>query len=138
MALNGLSYQGVFPDIGDYMYYVADIWATGVQYGHRVELCNMVMSDDWKNDPVKRIKLLHDFAYTTVGVFVDGYDVSATLTDTLMLPDRSVRQWTWQYCTEWGFFQEANIYYPMRSTLVSHDYFIDFCKRIFGDDVPYP
>jgi len=29
-ALNGLSYHGFFPEIGDYMYYVADIWATGV------------------------------------------------------------------------------------------------------------
>jgi len=44
LALNGGAYHGWFPVIGDYMYYVADIWATGAQYGHRVEMCNMVLS----------------------------------------------------------------------------------------------
>ena len=83
MALNGFSYHGAFPDYGDYMYYVADIWATGVQYGHRVEICNMVLSEEWKTDP---IKLLHDFAYDKVGVFFGGYDVTATIS---YLPIRS-------------------------------------------------
>lgn len=71
MSLNGLGYFGVFPDFGDYMYYVADIWATGIQYGHRTKICEMVLSDDWKTDPIKE---LHDFAFN-ISVFVGGYDV---------------------------------------------------------------
>jgi len=64
-------------------------------------MCDMVLSEEWKTDPYK---LLHDFAYNVVGVFISGYDVKATLANTPVVDDRFIRQWTWQYCTEWGFF----------------------------------
>ena len=102
-ALNGLSYNGFFPNVGDYMYYVADIWATGIQYGNRTDICDMVLSDDWKNDPEKRIKLLHDFAFKK-GVSIHDYDASDNVKNILLRSDIFIRQWTWQYCTEWGFF----------------------------------
>lgn len=89
-ALNGLGYHGFFPEIGDYMYYFADIWATGAQYGHRVEMCNMVLSEEWKNFN-SSINLLHDFAYHTVGVFIDGYDAKSTVTNIMIRNDIFIR-----------------------------------------------
>ena len=55
-----MSYHGYFPELGDYMYYVADIFAGAIQYENRTGLCDMVLSDGWKEDPIQR---LHDLAY---------------------------------------------------------------------------
>jgi len=87
-ALNGKGYHGFFPEIGDYMYYIADIWATGAQYGHRVAMCNMVLSEEWKTDP---IKLLRDFSWNTVGVFIDGYDASSNIGNLPVRTDLFIR-----------------------------------------------
>ena len=70
------------------MYYVADIWAAAAQYGHRVEMCNMVLSEEWKTDP---IKLLHDFAYFNVSVFIEGYDASSNIGHTPIRSDLFIR-----------------------------------------------
>jgi len=94
-ALNGMSWHGSFPDIGDYMYYVADIWATGVQYGHRIEICDMVLSEDWKTNATKRIELLHDFAWNNVSVHLSGYDVTSIIGRTPVSTSTFIRQWTW-------------------------------------------
>ena len=116
------------------MYYVADIFASAIQYEQRTELCEMVLSDGWKEDPIKR---LHDFA-SKVGVYIDDYDAKSTVSHLLIRSDIAIRQWTWQYCTEWGFFQEPNAVYPMRSALLTHDWFLGYCRRVFGDEVPLP
>ena len=87
-ALNGKAYTGFFPAMGDYMYFVADIWATGAQYGHRVEMCNMVLSEEWKTDP---IKLLRKFSWDTIDVKIDGYDVKSTITNTPVRSDLFIR-----------------------------------------------
>ena len=134
LKLAGAQFFGTFPDFGDFMYYVADIFATLIQYEQRTDLCKIVMSEDWKKDP---IKCLHDVAYNT-GVFLSDYDAKGTVSNVLIRSDVAIRQWTWQYCTEFGFFQVPNMAYPLRSALLSPDWFLGYCRRIFGNELPPP
>ena len=46
--------------------------------------------------------------------------------------DKNGRQWTWQVCTEFGWFQVANKDHPMRSTLINPTYWLNQCKYIFN------
>lgn len=43
-----------------------------------------------------------------------------------------MRQWTWQYCTEFAWFQVPNTEHPMRSALINADYWVPYCEAIFG------
>lgn len=45
----------------------------------------------------------------------------------------NLRQWTYQYCSEFGFFQTPrNDTYAMRSQLLRIDYWPDYCQRVFN------
>jgi len=46
-----------------------------------------------------------------------------------------MRQWTWQYCTEFGFFQTPNSVFPLRSAEIDYPFWIPYCKAIFGKDI---
>lgn len=48
--------------------------------------------------------------------------------------NKNLRQWTWQYCTEFGFFQTPS-QTPVRSTKISLPFWPDYCKRIFGKEL---
>jgi hypothetical protein len=50
----------------------------------------------------------------------------------------NMRQWTWQYCTEFGWFQMANKDHPLRSNLINETYWVPYCQSIFGDSVKEP
>jgi len=52
--------------------------------------------------------------------------------------DKNYRQWTYQYCTEFGWFQVPNADHPMRSQLINSQYWLDYCKRVFGDSYDGP
>lgn len=43
-----------------------------------------------------------------------------------------MRQWTWQYCTEFAWFQIPNPQHPMRSSLINSTYWVPYCESIFG------
>ena len=51
---------------------------------------------------------------------------------------KNIRQWTWQYCTEFGWFQSPNPVYPMRSQALKADFWLDYCQRIFSKDILPP
>ena len=52
--------------------------------------------------------------------------------------NKNSRQWMWQVCTEFGWFQVPNPVFPMRSQLLKLDYWLQFCKDIFADSVGPP
>ena len=37
---------------GDFMFFIADIFTMGVQYGTRTKMCEFIESDEWKRDPI--------------------------------------------------------------------------------------
>ena len=68
------------------------------------------------------------------GVAYDGYD-AATLSNTEIDVNNAGRQWTYQYCNEFGFFQTPNDDYPMRSQVLVESFWPDYCQRVFGQEI---
>ena len=65
------------------------------------------------------------------GLSYSQYD-ARLLSDTTIDINSSLRQWTYQYCNEFGFFQVPNDQQPMRSHFISYDFWPDYCSRVFG------
>jgi len=42
--------------------------------------------------------------------------------------NNNARQWSWQVCTEFGWFQIPNSVEPMRSDLLGPDFWLQWCK----------
>jgi hypothetical protein len=56
------------------MFYYADIFLEGVQYGHRTELCDLLATLDATSDPDSLVLAVADFGATTAGVTPPFYD----------------------------------------------------------------
>ena len=63
-----------------------------------------------------------------------GYDTVA-LSSPVIDINSSSRQWTYQFCNEFGFFPTPNVEEPMRSTDLTLPYWKDYCKRVFGREM---
>lgn len=48
--------------------------------------------------------------------------------------NKNMRQWTWQVCTEFGWFQTPWTVHPLRSQFIALDYWKPFCEAVFGQD----
>lgn len=55
---------------GDFMFFIADIFTMGVQYGTRTDLCNLITSASFKEDPWANLGIYADIK----GVKVADYD----------------------------------------------------------------
>jgi hypothetical protein len=117
------------------MWYIADLFTLGVQYGGRTELCDIFTSIAASNMSLQLsvVKQYGDKKGTTL----DQYD-RVSLSNTKMNYQDNMRQWTWQYCTEFGWFQMANKEHPMRSKLINESYWVPYCQAIFGDSIGEP
>lgn len=99
----------------DWMFYYADIFLESVQYGHRTELCDM-LTDLPADQPDLVVMAAASFGTNVAGVNPPDYDTrmsSSTVIDTYS----SARPWTFQYCTEYGWFQVPSEDNIMRSDL---------------------
>ena len=65
------------------------------------------------------------------GVKYEDYD-AATLSKTEIDTTKAGRQWSYQYCNEFGFYQTPNDTNPMRSMQLVESFWPDYCQRIFG------
>ena len=55
---------------GDFMLYIAEIFAIAVQEGNRIELCNMLIDPDFMKKPFTK---LGEFASEEVGIKIEDY-----------------------------------------------------------------
>lgn len=111
------------------MSYYADIVAGAVQYGGRTRLCNMLLPLHEANQEIIAKALVEYGAES--GTHPADYDreiVSSIVID----PNSSGRPWSYQYCTEYGWFQTMSTEHPMRSPMVDEAYFSKYCSDIFG------
>ena len=126
--MDTFNYTNVNIHDGDFMFFIADIFTTAVQYGSRTELCATLMTEDFKKDMVKGIA---DYS-ALKKVKLEDYD-ELTLKNTTFDINKNMRQWTWQYCTEFGWFQQPNTVFPTRSLLLNESYWLDMCQRFYGN-----
>ena len=57
----------------------------------------------------------------------DSYGLANTTVDV----NSSARPWTYQYCTEYGWFQTPSKKNPMRSEYIAQPYWSEMCERVF-------
>ena len=118
----------------DFQFYLADIFTTGVQYGNRVKMCDQFFDASESIDTL--MAAVVQFG-NNAGVTYDGY-WHKNLQDTTININDPGRQWTYEYCTQFAFFQTPNDVFPMRSEELGLPFWSYYCKAIFGDDIGEP
>lgn len=115
-----------------FLNYYVDSFAGLVQYGKRTHLCDVIVGGSAFQERYDNMK-----KFVTENNDPAGYMVSTVKNDSFWDSRDSGRQWTWQTCSELGWFQSAhpNPDEALRSSRVDVNFFLNFCKEIFGDDV---
>jgi len=124
--------MGASPEmnIGDFAFFFADIFVESVQYGDRTGLCSL-MSEIKDKDLMTQLDAIKKQA-AKAGVAPQDYCRKA-LSKTTIDYDSPMRQWTYQYCTEFGFYQTPSQEHEMRpSNLLDVPYWEQMCKELFG------
>lgn len=115
---------------GDFLYVVADMLAAAVQYGRDQMFCNTLANS---SDLVK--------GYASAGLSVlsamgsTPYEISLAVAEKIeVTPDDNMRQWMWQSCREFGWFQVANGTgnETSRSSKIDLPYHNEVCLRLYN------
>lgn len=121
----------------DFLYLIADTGAAAVQYGMKDSFCSALSSSP---TPLEGYA---DFArklYKTMNVSAVDMTAQGALSE---VPDDykdgiGMRQWYYQSCTEYGYWQNANpnSAQSTRSALINLNYHHQICMRLFGINEP--
>ncbi len=121
-------------DNTDFLYLVADMGALAVQYGYKTQFCNLLAGSDPMTGYATFTKeIFQSWQMTALSDSVAG----AIATDTSLYSSGvGNRQWWYQSCTEFGYFQNAwhDPAESARSQLINPAYHQAACQRLFGFD----
>jgi pimeloyl-ACP methyl ester carboxylesterase len=113
----------------DFIYVVADILAAAVQYGRHTGFCQALINgqDPIKDYAVAGLQVLTSLGSTPLEISMQAAEKVETT------PDDMFRQWMWQSCTQFGWFQVANGNGKdtSRSSLVDLEYHKQVCARLY-------
>jgi hypothetical protein len=116
----------------DFLYVVADMLAAAVQYGKDKSFCSDLMSES---------DLVTGYAKAGLGVLsamgTTPFDISLAVAEKVdVTPEDNMRQWMWQSCREFGWFQVANGkgLDSSRSSKVDLAYHNEICKRLYSKE----
>jgi hypothetical protein len=118
---------------GDFLYVVADMLAAAVQYGRDEAFCSNLISE---NDPIAGYAKAGLAVLSAMGT--TPFDISLAVAEKEeVAPEDNMRQWMWQSCSEFGWFQVANGSgrSSSRSSKVDLAYHKEICKRLYGKRV---
>jgi len=116
---------GVGMSTSDFLAYVGDFPAGYVQYGHTPEFC--ATWDNYQYMPEEELFTAAVYYEYNQGNYPWDYETGpgSKIQSTTIDFDYSGRQWTWQYCREFGWFQTASRLHRVRSYMVDLQYFED-------------
>eukprot|EP01113_Clastostelium_recurvatum_P030117 TRINITY_DN3649_c0_g1_i1.p1 TRINITY_DN3649_c0_g1~~TRINITY_DN3649_c0_g1_i1.p1 ORF type:complete len:489 (+),score=142.89 TRINITY_DN3649_c0_g1_i1:46-1467(+) len=132
-ALKTLFSATTLVDDGDFFYFLADSMAEGVQYGFQDQLCNPLVAA-----VVANASLLPVYAnytqnvWTSSGLGVPAEYATAWQQNITIDSSKADRQWWFQTCTEFGYFQNAPSVGAIRSARVNMTYHRTHCANVFG------
>ena len=117
-------------DEGDFLYVVADMLAAAVQYGRHSAFCNELARGEDRVAAYARAGLA---IMRALGMSAVEMSVQSAETQDIT-PDSYFRQWMWQSCQEFGWFQVANGSGSdtSRSSRIDLDYHDRACQRLYG------
>lgn len=120
----------------DFLYVVADMAAGAIQYGKRAQFCADITSAE---DPVKEyakfgLALFDSWGMKPIEDTPQG-NMSENPAD---YTENGMRQWLYQSCTEYGYYQVAyhDPKLSSRSSRVNLDWHHQMCDRLFGLKTP--
>lgn len=117
----------------DFLYLIADIGAAAVQYGMKDTFCNALTSSA---DPLIGYAHFAQTLYQKMGVSAVEMTAQGAMSESPEDYQHGVgqRQWFYQSCTEYGYWQNANPDQSKttRSSLINLDYHHQLCERLFG------
>lgn len=91
----------------DFMNYMADMPAGYVQYGRRIEMCDYIAAN-YQNTQQTMAEIFPTVINEQIGWgnTPGGYDTNpgGSLTLTTIDPNDAGRPWSYQYCTEYGWY----------------------------------
>lgn len=127
---NRLVFQAMFGaeklSTREFMFYWSDAIVFQVQYGRREAFCASLRGknlEELLNEVYPLIKAVSPVDY---GAY---YLASAEFA---LQDGRGARAWYYQSCTEFSFFQTYSHSHPMRSKLLTLDFYRKWCEDIFG------
>jgi pimeloyl-ACP methyl ester carboxylesterase len=123
----------------DFLYVLADMAAIAIQYGFQKQFCETLLEGERTGNAVK--------AYAKGGLSLMGLLGTSPFQDSFggamsVNPEDyrayAGRQWMYQSCTEFGFYQVANAdrIQTSRSARIDLKYHHDACDRLFGIKKP--
>jgi hypothetical protein len=126
MDIFGVTEAFAFYDLRPFLFYFSDIIVAMIQYGRRVELCNTFTST---TDNIERLKDLKALGEKYNVLDTRGY--APTQIQSLKWEhDSNGRQWFWQTCTQFGWFQTPSEY-KMRSARLDINFWEWYCNVAF-------
>ncbi|MGK5082039.1 S28 family serine protease [Bdellovibrionota bacterium FG-1] len=118
-------------DSVDFLYVIADMAAIAIQYGHRDEFCTALQGAD----PLTSYATVGKKMFAWFGITAEQDSLQGAESEDVSLFDHGLgmRQWLYQSCREFGFFQVAyhDPAISVRSSLISLQYHFDACQRLF-------
>jgi len=119
----------------EFLYYLADSFATQGQYGTRVDLCNF-LANYTDFDQLVNATIDHFLEINGDVRLYGAYFVSNDTFDAEM-EDHIGRQWNYQVCSQLGWFQTYSnkTGHKIRSPRVNAESFRTFCKEAYGLDL---
>lgn len=117
-------------DNADFLYLVADMGAFAVQYGSRDRFCELVDSETPLEGYAQFTReTMMMYGLTALDMSVEGA-MNVDVTD----ENSNMRQWFYQSCTEYGYWQNAyhDKKISVRSAMINPKYHKNICKRLFG------
>ncbi len=119
----------------DFLYLIADMAALAVQYGYRDHFCDLLNQGDPMEGYAKFTREIYDqWEINALSGSIQG----ALSEDPKDYPDLGMRQWYYQSCTEYGYWQTAyhEAKESARSSRIDLKYHHDACVRMFGLSSP--
>ncbi len=120
----------------DFLYVLADMAATAVQYGYQEKFCKTL------TEGAAAGKAIESYAQAGLDVFrkfgitslQDSFQGAESLNPKDYMGFYGARAWMYQSCTEFGYYQIANSdrKESARSSQITLPYHDDVCKRLFG------
>ncbi|KAK2956495.1 putative serine carboxypeptidase S28 family protein [Blattamonas nauphoetae] len=105
--------------------------ASGQYCGETVDIAHQSFTTTLKERMNKFVGTIFEYLET------DCFDFSSSrerLSSDVVSETQSSRQWMYQVCTEFGYFQVAPAENSLRSALIDSQYHLDLCKAIFGKE----
>jgi pimeloyl-ACP methyl ester carboxylesterase len=128
----------------DFFFLIADSAAESIQYGFHDDLCSLMEPLYYSIHSKDDMLFIHTFANFTKNVFYKHfgedsptqYMTQYAQNISLAQSDSSVRQWNYQVCSEFGYFQNAPANNSIRSHEIDMKYQLDRCLQIYGQQLP--